>query len=83
MMRHAANITGGFYFGTSEFKALGMNLPCLFLMPPQRRHHFNYPKQPPTDLRAVCYCRNKLIEIGFAYRNCLSISCKNSPICGN
>lgn len=72
MLRQATEITGGFYFGTSDFDALGMKLLCLFLMPPQGRHHLNYPKQPPTDLRAICNCHNKFIEIGFACSSCLS-----------
>ncbi|KAL7730648.1 hypothetical protein ACLKA6_003425 [Drosophila palustris] len=81
MLRQAAEITSGFYFGTSDFDALGMNLLCLFLMPPQGRHHLNYPKQPPTDLRAICSCHNKFIEIGFACSSCLSIFCKYTPVC--
>lgn len=72
MLRHAADITGGFYFGTSDFEALGMNLLCLFLMSPKARHHINYPKQPQADLRAVCFCHNKLIEIGFACSSCMA-----------
>jgi len=72
MLRHSTEITGGFYFGTNDFDALGLNLICLFLMPPQGRHQLNYPKQPPMDSRAICKCHNKFIEIGFACSSCLS-----------
>lgn len=66
MLRHAVEIIGGFYLGTSDFEGLCMNLLCQLLMSPQRLYHLNYPKQAPMDL-----C-NKLIKIGFACSNCLS-----------
>jgi len=72
LLRHATEITGGFYFGTNNFDALGLNLLCLFLMPPQGRHQLNYPEQPPVDFRGICKCHNKFIEIGFACSSCLS-----------
>ncbi|XP_032292461.1 general transcription factor IIH subunit 3-like isoform X2 [Drosophila virilis] len=62
----------GFYFDTSAFEGLCMNVLCQFLASTQRVYHLNYPKQSPMDLRALCYCHNKRIEIGRACSNCLS-----------
>lgn len=72
MLRHAANITGGFYFSTSNFDTLGGVLLGLFLVSPHVRQHLNYPAQPQADLRAMCFCHSQLVEMGFVCSSCLA-----------
>ncbi|XP_017856109.1 PREDICTED: general transcription factor IIH subunit 3-like [Drosophila arizonae] len=82
MMRHAADITGGYYFSTSNFDTLSGVLLGLFLASPDVRQHLNYPIQPQADLRAMCFCHSKLVEMGFVCSCCLTVFCKYTPICG-
>ncbi|TDG52096.1 hypothetical protein AWZ03_001377 [Drosophila navojoa] len=72
MLRHAADITGGYYYSTSNFDALSTFLLGLFLPSPHVRQHLNYPVQPQADLRAMCFCHNKFVELGFVCTSCLA-----------
>ncbi|KAK4688305.1 transcription initiation factor TFIIH subunit 3, partial [Tremellales sp. Uapishka_1] len=70
-----------------EFVSTGMfppdrSLQTIYLPPPSLRvHPFAVPPQDAVDFRAVCFCHQNVVDVGFVCSVCLSIFCKPLPVC--
>jgi transcription initiation factor TFIIH subunit 3 len=85
-----ANNTGGIFVNNvkNDPGALTQYLLSMFLCDGRSRKYLSLPPQPPSDLRAACFCHeNKLVEIGWTCSVCLSVFCTSDlskcPTCGS
>lgn len=74
-LQQAAFITQGLYLQVVETQLLQRLLDSIPLQGVQRL------KMTKVDFRATCFCHRHMIDIGFVCSVCLSIFCKNIPIC--
>ncbi|OLY81459.1 RNA polymerase II transcription factor B subunit 4 [Smittium mucronatum] len=80
-LEQASDITGGNYI--MEFAPKGLLLTLLFgfLSDQYTRQFVNVPVKKDVDFRAVCFCHQKIVDIGYVCSVCLSIFCDYIPIC--
>jgi len=80
-LQQAAHLTQGTYYRIPTKASLLMYLNMLFLPPPSLRSELALPSQDRVDFRAVCFCHQNVVDIGFVCSVCLSIFCAPQPIC--
>ncbi|KAL1412483.1 RNA polymerase II transcription factor B subunit 4 [Vanrija albida] len=81
-LQQAAHLTNGIYWRWNGRGGLLQYLHSIYLPPPSLRHQpFTLPPQDAVDFRAVCFCHNNVVDVGFVCSVCLSIYCEVRPIC--
>ncbi|TXT12945.1 hypothetical protein VHUM_01346 [Vanrija humicola] len=72
-LQQAAHLTNGIYWRWNGRGGLLQYLHSIYLPPPSLRHQpFTLPPQDAVDFRAVCFCHNDVVDVGFVCSVCLS-----------
>ncbi|BEJ10902.1 hypothetical protein CspHIS471_0103240 [Cutaneotrichosporon sp. HIS471] len=81
-LQQAAHLTGGIYWRWNGRGGILQYLHSLYLPPHSlRKRPFTQPPQDAVDFRAVCFCHQDVVDIGFVCSVCLSIFCQPKPVC--
>ncbi|CAK9779883.1 transcription factor Tfb4 [Cutaneotrichosporon oleaginosum] len=81
-LQQAAHLTGGIYWRWNGRGGILQYLHSLYLPPPSlRKRPFTQPPQDAVDFRAVCFCHQDVVDVGFVCSVCLSIFCQPKPVC--
>ncbi|KAJ9095731.1 hypothetical protein QFC20_006598 [Naganishia adeliensis] len=63
-LQQAAHLTHGIYFKLPKRAAFLIYLNLIFLPPPHLRAEIGLPPQDKVDFRAVCFCHQRVVDIG-------------------
>jgi transcription initiation factor TFIIH subunit 3 len=80
-LSQAAFLTHGYYYQTTSQKELIQVLFSIFIVPQKLRSDIILPNQSVTDLRPLCFCHKKTLEMGHVCTICLSIYCTRVDVC--
>lgn len=77
----AAHMTGGIYVQPKSAAALLQHLQVAFMVNTDTRKFLEMPKSKGIDFKATCFCHQKVISIGYVCSACLSVFCRQEPVC--
>ncbi|GAA93863.1 uncharacterized protein L969DRAFT_608417 [Mixia osmundae IAM 14324] len=80
-LQQAAYLSSGIYYKLEKRAGLLQYLMMTFLPGVTSRKLLNLPSQDAVDLRAACFCHQRIVDIGFVCSVCLSIFCTPRPSC--
>lgn len=80
-LSQASFLTQGYYYQTTYQKELIQVLFTIFIVPKKLRSDLILPNQEVTDLRPLCFCHKKTMEMGHVCTICLSIYCGKVDFC--